>query len=118
MNKKNTQTQAYHVDYSLHTLGWKAFQDLCATIVTQIWDREFQSFFDSNDGGRDGAFRVNSKTNKNVVVQCKFTGKSSAQIKLSDLTDELENAKKLTMEGLCDHAYLTESQTFLKGGLK
>jgi hypothetical protein len=25
--------QAHHVDFALHTLGWKAFQDLCA----QVW---------------------------------------------------------------------------------
>lgn len=106
MNKKNTLAQAYHVDYSLHTLGWKAFQDLCATITTQIWDREFQSFFDSNDGGRDGAFRVKSEANKNIVVQCKFTGKSSSQIKLSDLKDELLKATRLTKKGLCDEYIL------------
>jgi hypothetical protein len=29
----NFETQAYHVDFALHTLGWKAFQDLCAQVM-------------------------------------------------------------------------------------
>ncbi|MNV57547.1 hypothetical protein D3C71_1498850 [compost metagenome] len=33
------ETQAYHVDFVMHTLGWKAFQDLCA----QVMEEELQN---------------------------------------------------------------------------
>lgn len=29
------QAQAYQVDFALHTLGWKAFQDLCAQVLEE-----------------------------------------------------------------------------------
>ena len=42
--------------FDLHTLGWRAFQDLCAAVVRTVWGQSAQAFADSNDGGRDGAF--------------------------------------------------------------
>ena len=48
--------QANEITYELHTLGWKAFQNLCATITAEIWSQEIQTFADSRDGGRDMAF--------------------------------------------------------------
>jgi hypothetical protein len=44
------------VSFDLHTLGWRAFQDLCAAVVRAVWGQSAQAFADSNDGGRDGAF--------------------------------------------------------------
>ncbi|MET7714838.1 hypothetical protein [Streptomyces sp. NPDC005407] len=43
-------------DFALHTLGWRAFQDLCAAVLREVWGQSVQTFADSNDGGRDGAF--------------------------------------------------------------
>lgn len=42
--------------YELHTLGWRAFQDLSATVLREVWGQTVQSFADTQDGGRDGAF--------------------------------------------------------------
>jgi hypothetical protein len=42
--------------FTLHTLGWRAFQDLCAAVLREVWGQSVQAFADSNDGGRDGAF--------------------------------------------------------------
>jgi hypothetical protein len=67
-----------------------------------------QSFLDSNDGGRDGAFSgtwkqaANETLSGQFVIQCKFTSKSNYSIKLSDLKDEIAKVKKLVVDGNCD----------------
>jgi hypothetical protein len=53
---KRAVTQANEISYELHTLGWKAFQDLCATIAGEVWGQTIQTFAPSHDAGRDGAF--------------------------------------------------------------
>jgi hypothetical protein len=94
--------------FGLHSLGWKSFQQLCLTITREILGQTVQSFLDSRDGGRDGAF---AGTWKNIgkdnitgrfVIQCKFTGKTNYNLKLSDVSDEVEKARKLVLHGLCD----------------
>ena len=42
--------------YALHRLGWHSFQQLCLTISREILGQTVESFLDTNDGGRDGAF--------------------------------------------------------------
>lgn len=44
------------VFYALHTLGWKAFQDLCIAVATEVLGKPIETFLSSRDGGRDGAF--------------------------------------------------------------
>src|SRR5207249_4009281 len=53
---RRATAQAAEVSYALHTLGWKAFQDLCASITSEVWGQTVQSFLPSGDAGRDGAF--------------------------------------------------------------
>lgn len=73
---------------------------------------DYPVFFDSNDGGRDGAFHgewedQDSETfSGSFTVQCKFTSKADKTIKSSDLTDELKKAKRLAAKGLCDNYFL------------
>lgn len=104
--------QANEVSYELHTLGWKAFQNLCVTIVSDVWGQTVQVFFDSHDGGRDGAFQGTWKDEKgklyegSFTVQCKFTSSSTKIIKLSDLSDEVEKAKRLASKGLAHNYFL------------
>ncbi len=43
-------------DYPLHRLGWKAFHDLCVAAAKGGLRRPVQTFFPTNDAGRDGAF--------------------------------------------------------------
>lgn len=108
----DTKAQATEVAYELHTLGWKAFQNLCVTITGEVWGQTVQSFFDSRDGGRDGAFRGTWKTKAgesfkgSFTVQCKFTAKANQQLKLTDLNDELTKAKRLAAQGLADNYFL------------
>lgn len=107
-----SKAQATEVNYELHTLGWKAFQNLCVTIVGEVWGQTVQSFFDSRDGGRDGAFQGTWKPKAgelfegSFTVQCKFTLKAAKQIQLSDLRDELPKAKRLASRGLADNYLL------------
>ncbi|MGE4557571.1 MAG: hypothetical protein AB7D07_12195 [Desulfovibrionaceae bacterium] len=104
--------QANEITYELHSLGWKAFQNLCATIVADIWGQTVQIFFDSHDGGRDGAFSGQWVTKRcetfsgSFTVQCKFTAKKDSIIKLSDLAVEFEKAERLANKGLSDNYFL------------
>ncbi len=108
----HAKAQAAEVSYELHSLGWKAFQNLCITITADMWGQTVQSFFDSHDAGRDGAFhgKWQSKGEKtfegSFTAQCKFTAKADLQIELHDLQDELKKAKRLAERGLADNYFL------------
>ena len=110
--KKSPKVQAADVSYELHSLGWKAFQNLCVTITGEVFGQTVQSFFDSHDGGRDGAFHGawKPKTGESFegafTAQCKFTSKADKQIQLTDLKDELLKAKRLAARGLADNYIL------------
>jgi hypothetical protein len=103
---RKSSTQANDVTYELHSLGWKAFQDLCSTITSEIWGQTIQSFFSGKDGGRDGAFHGVWKPKAGEVfagaftTQCKFTAKRDKRIRLADLKDEMVKAKSLAARGL------------------
>src|SRR4051794_20254277 len=94
--------------YDLHNLGWSGFQRLCLTIVREILGQTVQSFLDSADGGRDGAFAGTWKPIRqeqlsgSFVIQCKFTSKPNHVLQLSELSDEVKKAKRLVEKGLCD----------------
>jgi hypothetical protein len=119
-SKRKSKAQALHVAYELHSLGWKAFQDLCATIAREIWGQTIQIFFDSNDGGRDGAFHGTWKNEKGEIlngsftVQCKFTAKTDKQLQVSDLSEEFDKAVRLAKRGLANN-YILFSNAHLTG---
>lgn len=98
--------------YELHTLGWKAFQNLCATITREIFGQTVQTFVDSRDGGRDGAFHgtwrhtESESITGSFTVQCKFTSKVDDTIRISDLSDEVKKATRLASRGLSDNYIL------------
>jgi hypothetical protein len=64
-----------------------------------------ESFLDSNDGGRDGAFagtwtpHGHESLSDRFVIQCKFTSKRDDNLRASDLSDEVAKAKRLVKEG-------------------
>lgn len=94
--------------FDLHHLGWKAFQDLCGSILSEVLGQTFQQFSDSHDGGRDGAFGGtwhNQKTEEFTgpfTAQCKFTAKANAKLTLAYLNDEIQKAKRLAKSGLAE----------------
>jgi len=90
-------TQAYHVDFALHTLGWKAFQDLCAQVLEEELNGTVSVYREAQDGGQDAVFLAKSPDGRNVVgtAQCKFSGKREQRLKPSDITDEIEHVEQL-----------------------
>lgn len=94
--------------YDLHRLGWNSFQQLCLTIAREVLGQTVQSFLDSNDAGRDGAFAgcwtpaPGQHLNGKFVIQCKFSSKANYLLTKSDITDEIPKVRKLVAEGLCD----------------
>lgn len=114
-----TTAHAAESTFALHSLGWKAFQQLCATITGEIWGQTIQSFLDGNDGGRDGAFhgkwiaQNNEAYEGSFTVQCKFTARPNRSLRLADLRDELSKAHKLAARGLCNNYILFTNKTLL-----
>ena len=94
--------------YDLHRLGWHSFQQLCLTIAREVLGQTVQSFLDSNDAGRDGAFAGSwtpapgQYLNGKFVIQCKFSNKAGNLLTKSDITDEIPKVRKLVADGLCD----------------
>jgi hypothetical protein len=106
--------------YDLHNLGWSSFQQLCLTIVREILGQTVESFLDSGDGGRDGAFTGNwspagrENLAGHFVIQCKFTSKSDYILRPSDLSDEVAKVKRLVSKNLCD-SYVLMTNAGLSG---
>ena len=98
--------------YNLHTLGWRDFQNLSGTILREILGQTYQTFSDTADAGRDGAFfgKWRRKSGENLrgtfVTQCKFVGKAGSTLKLSDVAEELSKARRLAKKGLCQNYLL------------
>lgn len=94
--------------YELHRLGWNSFQQLCQTICREILGQTVESFLDSNDAGKDGAFAGtwNPASGEvyagRFVIQCKFTANVGHNLKPSDIKDEIEKVRKLVTAGQCD----------------
>lgn len=106
--------------YDLHNLGWSSFQQLCLTITREILGQTVESFLDSADGGRDGAFTGEwRRTGQedltgSFVIQCKFTSKNDHVLRASDLSDEVGKAKRLVANGRCD-SYVLMTNADLSG---
>ncbi|MDA8119299.1 MAG: hypothetical protein M0Z85_04450, partial [Gammaproteobacteria bacterium] len=94
--------------YELHRLGWNSFQQLCQTICREVLGQTVESFLDSNDAGKDGAFAgiwtpIPGKVYAgHFVIQCKFTAVAGHNLKPSDIKDEIEKVRKLVAAGQCD----------------
>ncbi len=106
--------------YNLTDLGWNSFQQLCLTITREVLGQTIESFLDSNDGGRDGAFagQWNPTGREEMVgrfvIQCKFTSKLGYSLRPSDLTDEAAKVTKLVEQNLCD-SYVLMTNAGLTG---
>ncbi|MCY3803999.1 MAG: hypothetical protein OXG06_06325 [Gammaproteobacteria bacterium] len=80
--------------------------------MSEVWGQAIQAFFDSHDGGRDGAFHgtwtpMNGESfHGSFTAQCKFTAKADKCLLPSELKDEFEKAKRLAGKGLADNYIL------------
>lgn len=109
--------------YDLHTLGWHSFQQLCLTITREIFGQTVESFLDSSDAGKDGAFTgiwkpVNEEAlSGRFVIQCKFTSRRDKKLSAADLADDAQKAEKLVKTGRCD-CYVLMTNAGLSGSAK
>ena len=93
--------------YDLYRLGWNSFQQLSHTITREVLGQTVESFLDSHDGGRDGAFtgewtaRGQEDLSGPFVIQCKFTSRANYSLKASDLSDEVAKVGQLVKRGIC-----------------
>ncbi|MGR4872223.1 restriction endonuclease [Variovorax sp. LARHSF232] len=106
-----SETQAYQVDFALHTLGWKAFQDLCAQIMEEELRTTVSVYREAQDGGQDAVFLAKSPDGFTVVgtVQCKFSGKRDQRLRPSDINDELEHVEQLVAKKMASVYYFITS---------
>ena len=117
MTCKQQLTDDFFIMYDLHKLGWRSFQQLCHSIGGEILGQTLESFADSNDGGRDGAFRgtwnpgLYEELEGSFVIQCKFTAKADGRLTPSGLSEEAEKAKALVQQGVCDSYILMTNAT-------
>ncbi|TRO40754.1 hypothetical protein EQ831_13820 [Pseudomonas sp. ALS1279] len=95
-------------DLELHTLGWKAFQDLCSQICEEVLKLPISIYREAQDGGQDAVFLSKSVHDEYYdfgTIQCKFTSKPDKKLRPSDLAPELDSIKKLINEGMATHYY-------------
>lgn len=106
--------------YDLHNLGWHDFQQLCLTITREILGQTVESFLDSADAGKDGAFvgtwalTQGETFHGRFVIQCKFTSRPGKNLVPSDLTDEVEKVRRLVQNRRCD-SYILMTNAGLSG---
>lgn len=84
-------------DLALHTIGWRAFQDLCSQVCEVVLGRPVEIFREAQDGGQDAVFLIPSPNGEQPIgtVQCKHTSDASKALKVSDLSAEIDNVDEL-----------------------
>lgn len=103
--------QAYHVDFALHTLGWKAFQDLCAQVMEDELGATVSVYREAQDGGQDAVFLAKSDDGLTVegTVQCKFSSKREQRLRPSDITAEIKHVEQLVAKHMASVYYFITS---------
>ena len=91
-------------DLALHTIGWRAFQDLCSQVCEVVLGRPVEIFREAQDGGQDAVFLIPSGSDAPAIgtIQCKHTSEAGKALKPGDLSGEIENVEKLVKAGLAD----------------
>lgn len=97
------------IQFDLHKLGWKAFEDLVSCILKETLGQTLQVFSDGVDGGRDGAFYGTWSGNgfgddisSSFTIQCKHTSKQDMNLSKGVVSDELPKIERLVSKGLAD----------------
>ena len=97
-------------DLALHTIGWRAFQDLCSQVCEVVLGRPVEIFREAQDGGQDAVFLIPSGSEAPPIgtVQCKHTSEAGKALKPGDLSGEIENVEELVKAGQADtYAFMT-----------
>lgn len=97
-------------DLALHTIGWRAFQDLCSQVCEIVLGRPVEIFREAQDGGQDAVFLIPSGSEAPPIgtVQCKHTSEAGKALKTGELSGEIENVVELVEAGQADtYAFMT-----------
>ncbi|WP_221033423.1 hypothetical protein [Pseudomonas cichorii] len=97
-------------DLALHTIGWRAFQDLCSQVCEVVIGRPVEIFREAQDGGQDAVFLISAESDALLIgtVQCKHTSDAAKALKLSDLTAEIAHVEELVKAGQAEtYAFMT-----------
>lgn len=91
-------------DLALHTIGWRAFQDLCSQVCEVVLRRPVEIFREAQDGGQDAVFLLSNPDGETAVgtVQCKHCSDPQKSLSRADLTPEIAHVKQLVKEGQAD----------------
>jgi energy-coupling factor transporter ATP-binding protein EcfA2 len=106
-----SEVQTNLVDFALHTLGWKAFQDLCAQVLEEELKATVSVYREAQDGGQDAVFLAKRPDGLIVVgsAQCKFSSKREQRLRPSDITGELEHVGQLVAKNMAAVYYFITS---------
>ncbi|MBT3140434.1 hypothetical protein KL867_05190 [Ruegeria litorea] len=102
---KTKQAQGPYEDLALHTIGWKAFQNMAAQICEERLKTRVTIHHEAKDGGQDAVFLIpgfQKETPPVGTVQVKFSSDPKGSLKLSDLTPELDKLAELVSAGEAD----------------
>lgn len=107
------QAQGYHADFALHTLGWKAFQDLCSQVLEEELRCTVSVYREAQDGGQDAVFLMKGADGSVTVgtAQCKFSSKHEQRLRPSDIAGELEHVRQLVAKGMASTYYFLTSMS-------
>jgi hypothetical protein len=108
------QPQGPWTDLALHTLGWKAFQDLCARVCEDVLQRPVEIYREAQDGGQDAVFVSDPKAigpKVPATIQCKFSSHATRTLKSSDIAREEEHIEALKAAGYADMYVLMTSMS-------
>lgn len=113
MENPSPQAQGPITDLAIHTLGWKAFQDLCAQVCAEVWGVTVSIYREAQDGGQDAVFLIRDARQQEAAiegtVQCKFSSKAGLRLRASDIDSELSTVRELVASGRAKVYYLISS---------
>lgn len=97
-------------DLAIHTIGWKAFQDLCSQVAEEVFKRPVQIYREAQDGGQDAVFLAKKdEGDVDATIQSKYSSDPKRRLKPGDLTAELDSVKALVESGQADTYVLMTS---------
>lgn len=105
LEKPRRQAVGPWSDLALHTIGWRAFQDLCAQVCEVVLERPVEVFREAQDGGQDAVFLLPAPEGEDAAVgtiQCKHTSDARKALAFGDLTPEVEHVQQLVLAGQAD----------------
>lgn len=109
--------QAQHIDFAFHTLGWYQFQNLTATILSEVLGQTVEVAAPGNDAGIDAFFqgtwesRDGTSLAGSFVAQSKFCRYQGRTLPASALKQDANKVAELVQSGLCDNYLIFTNYT-------